>query len=232
MKIFIISWVGQHEKAQHIAEELSKFSQNIYVIFSDANDDFKFISNNFKAIKRPNELYWEDKFKTCIDNADDEGILVIHADCICSDWPLLLEKCVNATDNNPTIGVWAPMINGKYWNIKSSGIFKFNNSNLVASAIVDAIIFYLSPDIIRRMRRVKYGANKFGWGIGGLFCSASHVLNKYVTIDISIEAIHPEGMRGYDTNFAKIQMMNFFNQYSIIEKFSTACLQLMFKAKI
>ena len=43
-------------------------------------------------------------------------------------------------------------------------------------------------------------------------------MNKYVIIDSSIEAIHPEGMRGYDTNLAKIQMMNFLNQYSIAEK--------------
>lgn len=218
MKIFIISWSGQHKNAELIARNISQFSNDISIVYSDPDPEFIFNDPVFNLIRRPNELFWEDKFKACLDHTDSNGMLVIHADCLCDDWSFLVTRCIKATKSKDFIGVWAPKIDGKYWNLQTCGIFEIQNTDLVASAIIDAIVFYLCPEIISRMRQINFGRNKFGWGIGGLFCAASYVNKKLIVIDRAVEVIHPQGRRGYDEQEATKQMHGFLHQFSPIER--------------
>lgn len=212
MKIFIISWKGQHKKASQIAESILNSGNFVTIVFSDPDQNFTF-NNSFILIRRPNDLFWEDKFKSCLDAAGDDGMLIIHADCDCNDWQLLVKRCNDIIHKHNDVGVWAPEIIGTPWNTSVSEIYKIKDSTLVLSAFTDGIVFYISPFIINRMRQINYGNNKFGWGINQLFCSYSHINNKLVVIDITIKVFHNSKIRGYDETLAKLDRNSFYKQF-------------------
>ena len=216
MIVFIISWAGQHENARAIADALRKVADEVAIVYSDPDPELTF-DVPCKLIRRPNELFWEDKFKACLDSTGSDGMLVIHADCSCDDWEFLLKRCVDAKKQNADIGVWAPNIEGTYYELRASRIFNIKGTDLALCAIIDAIIFYISPEIVDRMRQIKYGNNKFGWGIGSLFCANSYAQNKFVVIDQKVKVFHPRSKRGYDSAEARRQKKIFLNQYSISE---------------
>lgn len=215
MQIFIISWHGRHDNACVIAGEICKSSDRVAIVYSDPDPNFS-LDAPCPAIRRSNNLYWEDKFKACLDATEDDGVLVIHADCDCDDWGLLLRKCDDARSRFINIGVWAPNIFGTYWNIGVSKLVRIDESSLYISAMTDGIVFYISPIIVERMRSVNYGENLYGWGIDGLFCAASHAAGLLVLIDSSIDVRHPMGA-GYDTRQANTMLNKFLSQFSTPE---------------
>jgi len=217
VSVFIISWAGQHENARLIAEQILKITSNVTIVYSDPDPNF-FFNISCNLIRRSNDLFWADKFKSCLDATDDDGMLVIHADCSCEDWRILVNRCSEVQSSISDIGVWAPKINGTPFHVSVSGIFRLKNSKLILSALTDGIFFYISNQIVDRMRQVSYGRNKFGWAIDCLFCTAAHNINKLVVIDTEIEVIHPSAKRGYDANQAKIQSDEFLNQFTSRER--------------
>lgn len=217
MFVFIISWAGQHKNALLIAKDISDASTKLTIVYSDPDPNFKF-DFPCNLIKRPNDLFWEDKFKSCIDAAGDDGILIIHADCRCDDWRHLVNRCNDVTLKYKSIGVWAPKIEGTFFDLSVSRIYKIANSKLAHSALTDGIIFYLSPYVINRMRQVRYGKNKFGWGVDALFCSTAHVNNKLVVIDAAVKVLHPQKVTGYDRDLANLGMREFLKQFSLRER--------------
>ena len=226
--VFIISWPGQHENARLIAEKVSRTKAKVTIVYSDTNPNFV-LNAPCNLIKRPNDLFWEDKFKSCMDAAGDSGVLIIHADCSCEDWAFLVNRCEDVIIENKDIGVWAPQIEGTPFHVNVSGIIKIKDSQLVLSALTDGIIFYLSPEIINRMRQVSYGGNKFGWGIESLFCSAAHCKSKLVVIDLAVKVLHPLGKTGYDVRAAKHGWVEFLNQFSVMERIKFQLLITFFK---
>ncbi len=216
-QVFIISWNKQHERAISIYNEISNLKIRTTIIYSDPEIDFRFDSK-YKSIKRPNDLFWGDKFKACLDNAGQDAFLVIHADCHCEDWSRLVSRCYDITFNNNQIGVWAPKISGTNYDIKFSQLFKADDDYLIISALTDGIIFYLAPSIINRMQKASYDKNLFGWGIDLLFCTASHVMNKLVIIDKKINITHPISVTGYNKKLASLQMNEFLKQFSNRER--------------
>ena len=224
MNIFIISWVGQHENASLIAEQIFNTSAKVSIVYSDPDPKFKF-NLACNLIRRSNDLFWEDKFKKCLDITGDDGMLVIHADCKCDDWSFLVRRCGDITQSVKDIGVWSPQIDWSPYHVNVSGIAKINNSGLVLSALTDGIVFYLSPDIIERMRKVSYGNNKFGWGIDSLFCATAHINNKLVVIDSAVKVLHPQNRRGYDGHAALLQKNELLKQFSLRERVQYELLQ-------
>ena len=93
------------------------------------------------------------------------------------------------------------------------------------------MVFYLAPQIISRMRNVKYGNNLLGCGIDLLFCSAAHTKNMLVVIDEMTKVYHPPNT-GYDENAAKLLMNNFFNQFSTRERIECKLLRSYIKHKL
>lgn len=217
MNVFIISWEKHHGKAISIAEKIAKNCKKLSVVYSDPDETIN-LRGAAKFIKRPNNLFWEDKFKTCLDETGDEGILIIHADCECDNWERLVDECDKSTKLFANIGVWAPQINGTYFDLINSGIAKIPNSKLVLSALTDGIIFYLSPEVVKRMKTAEYGENIFGWGIDLLACSYAHIQNLLVVIDTSIIINHPFSKRGYDSSHAKHLEQKFLKQFSWRER--------------
>jgi hypothetical protein len=216
LSVYIISWAGKHENAIAIAKEVLKIKRDVSIVYSDPDPEL-IIKAPCQLIIRHDNLFWEDKFQACLDACGDNPILVIHADCECEDWPRLINNCIDANKKFNNIGVWAPKIDGTYFDLSVSKILKIAESNLTISALTDGIVFYLSPEIIRRMRRVEFGTNPLGWGIDLLFCTTSYLMDKLIVIDETIKVFHPK-TRGYDGKEAGLLMKKFFDQFSQSER--------------
>lgn len=213
--IFIISWKGQHQNAEHIAERLSEFNDSLFIVFSDP-DVSTTLAVNCKTCRRPNELFFSDKFKACLDLSAGNPILIVHADCACDDWSGLVRRCIDIHRVNPTIGVWAPKINKSGWPIDLVRIGRISGTPLSLAAQTDSICFCLSIQVIERLRKVDYSQTKFGWGIDWLMISYAFTKNLYVVVDESVKVRHPPA-RGYDSSEASIEMETFFKQFSVFE---------------
>lgn len=212
LSVFIISWAGRHEDALSICQSVLHGADDVSIVYSDP-DPGLVLNAACKLIQRPNDLFWEDKLKACLDACGNKAMLVIHADCKCDDWALLVESYKKASFKLGDMGVWAPRIHGTPFDLAYSKISKIKNSNLNIAALTDAIVFALSPEIVSRMRMVRYGSNPMGWGTAGLFCAAAHVMNKLVVIDETVDVQHPQGT-GYDTDLAIAGMQKFMSEFS------------------
>src|SRR5687768_15605602 len=109
MDVFVISWAGRHQDAIAIIKQLQRYSPK--VVYSDPSPDLvpAFPSS---AIRRPNHLFWGDKFQACLNATTSDMMLVIHADCRCHKWDQLVQRFADCSARNPDVGVWAPSIEG------------------------------------------------------------------------------------------------------------------------
>lgn len=213
--IFIISWHGTHDNAIAISKELLKVSEDVRIVYSDPDPEWC-LQAPCPLIRRPNELFWEDKFKACLDACADAPMLVVHADCHCEDWSLLAKRFMEVDAKLDNLGVWAPKIKDNFFNVGASRLLKIKNSEFSLCALTDGIVFSLSTGVIERMRKVKYGDNPFGWGIDLLFCTHAHVSSQLVLIDEKVEVEHPPTC-GYDKSMAEEGLNRFLKQFSIRE---------------
>ena len=205
--VFIISWTGKHANALHIAGLAARVAQHVSIVYSDA-DPAVALDAPCGLIRRPNELFWADKFKACLDACGDGAMLVIHADCACDDWGALVRAHASAVARLEGIGVWAPRISGTDYELDVVRILPLAGTGLNLVALTDGIVFALSPSIVARMRQADYAGNRFGWGIDLLFCAAAHVRQQRVIIDESVSVRHPPE-RGYDWREAEQGMREF-----------------------
>lgn len=216
LSVYIISWLGQHNNATLIAEKLLAITNNVTIVYSDPDPIFS-LDAPCTLIRRPDALFWEDKFKSCLDACGEGPILLIHADCQCDDWTQLFKRYLAARMQFGNIGVWAPKISGTYYNLSVTKIATVSRSDLKIVALTDGIIFALSRRVVSRMRKVTYGNNPMGWGIDLLFCSFAHASNQLVVVDSAVEVQHPKST-GYDVKTAQAGMLNFFEQFSLNER--------------
>lgn len=213
--IFIISWKGQHKNAALIANKLLAVTKNVCIVYSDPNPDFSF-NVPCQLIRRPDKLFWGDKFKSCLDACGDGPMLIIHADCEYSDWVELIKRCHDVVTKLPFIGVWAPEIDWVPWIVERQVIAHID-SNIVAVGRTDGIIFYLSSQVIARMRRANYDENLYGRGIEVMFVMAAYSRGLIAVIDRSIKVVHPKGS-GYPIEDANVQFQKFMEQLEIPER--------------
>lgn len=208
--VFIISWTGRHPNALHIAHQVRQVAERVTVVYSDA-DPALALDAPCGLIRRPNELFWADKFKACLDACGDAAMLVIHADCDCDDWGALVQAHASAVARLDRVGVWAPRISGTDYELDVVRVLPVAGTCLNLVALTDGIVFALSPSIVARMRLVDYSGNRFGWGIDLLFCAAAHVRQQRVIIDESVSVRHPAD-RGYDWREAEQGMRDFISR--------------------
>lgn len=215
MKVFIISWQGNLRDALEIASELDRVQCSVSVIYSGLEETPK--GSKIKVIHRPKELFWEDKFKACLDNSESENLLVIHADCKCENWASVFNNCKKAFSEFTQIGVWAPKIDWAFFDLDHVKIAKIRGTPLWFSILTDGIVFALSADIVKRMKQFRYTDNTYGWGIDIIFCSAAYLMKKWVVIDESLLVMHPRST-GYDKAGAEEGMTRFLSQASVEER--------------
>lgn len=215
LHVFVVSWAGQHDNAVAVADEVNNVADKVSIVYSDP-DPARTLSSHADLIKRPNELFWGDKFRACLDACNADFMLVIHADCSCDDWAALVRKCRSALSKNPQVGVWTPLIDGTFLNIPRMQIVSIKPASLSIVAQTDAIVFALSSPVIARMKRADYSGNIYGWGIDDMAAAYAFSHNKLVVGDSSVGVTHPRS-RGYSTRDAIAQKTEFLKQLTLAE---------------
>jgi hypothetical protein len=216
VRIFIISWPGQHERAMRIADELQNVGARVFMVYSDPDDAVQ-LSGPFTAIRRSQTGFWEDKFQACIESVAEDYALIIHADCDCANWSQVYERYHQAVTEHRAIGVWAPKIEGIPYEWPRVTIAQMPKTGLHWVLQTDAVVFGLAPRVIQRMQRVVYGSNPYGWGIDRLFCAAAFVRQLWIVMDTTCQVRHPS-TRGYDPEPAQRGMQDFFAQFDASER--------------
>jgi hypothetical protein len=213
--VFIISWSGKHDNAEHMARALSAFRDQLTIVYSDPDPNLS-LNVDCRTIRRPNDKFFSDKFKACLDAATGDLFLLLHADCTCDDWAALVRRCIDWHRANPAIGIWAPFIAGSQWAFARTRILHLSGTTLSLVAQPDSICFSLTRPIIERLRRVDYSTNTFGWGIDWLMTCAALSRNLYVVVDEGVTVKHPQST-GYDREQANKGLQEFQSQFTIIE---------------
>ena len=188
---------------------------NISLVYSDPDESLR-INVDCKLIKRPNHLFWADKFAACLEHQTSKYILIIHADCFFADWQRVVKSFLSAVGTFPQIGVWAPSITNCNYAYHQAFISKLNHEGLDLVAQTDAVVFGLSESICHRLKRIDFTKNIYGWGIDLIMVANAYVSNLYVTLDSSILVDHSKE-RGYSSDEAKLQLMQFFREFSTQE---------------
>lgn len=212
---FVISWPGQHAKAVSVAKSIDSVADKVSIVYSDADPKFE-INADFDLIRRPNYLYFGDKFKACIDQFDGDLLMIIHGDCSCSDWAELVLKCKQAYSSINKIGVWSPLIDHTFHNILRTYVATIDNTSLHIVAQTDGIVLCITKSIVNRMRLANYDKNVYGWGITWMITSYAYSINNFSVIDSSILVQHPAGS-GYPTEIADLQKTEFIKQFTLDE---------------
>jgi len=216
--IFIISWAGQHQNAIQIASNLILFTKKVSIVYSDPDPDWQ-LQAPCEVIRRPNELFWGDKFKACIGVCGQDPILIIHADCTCSDWSNLAQRAQVITSQLPMVGIWCPIIDFVPWNLKFMEIARIHEFDLSVVTRTDAIVLYLSPIIIERMRTVSYENNLYGWGIEWMVACVGYARGMIAVIDHTIQVRHPQSDgSSYPRDEAQRQLEIFLKQLNVSEE--------------
>jgi hypothetical protein len=167
-------------------------------------------------VRRPNDKFFSDKFKACLDLTRGDLLLVLHADCTCDDWAALVQRCSDWHRVNPTIGIWAPHIIGSQWGLERTRILRMSGTTLSVVAQPDSICFSLTKPLIERLRRVDYSANTFGWGIDWLMTCAAMSRSLFVVVDEGVRVNHPPST-GYSRDEANKGLQEFQSQFTIME---------------
>lgn len=215
LDIFIISWPGLHERASSIATELLQAGYTTTVVFSDPDPVPLFAP--CKAICRPPNLFWGDKFRACIDNSSADLMMVIHADCETLSWRKLASQAFEATRSLPRGGMWAPLIEGTPWPLQRTELATLANSPLSIVAQTDALVFCITRSLVERMRAASYAENIYGWGIDWMLVSHAYASGGLVVVDRSALVKHPYERRGYPDDIAQSQMEEFLRQLTLNE---------------
>lgn len=216
LDIFIISWSGQHERAARIAADLAQSPHPVTIVYSDPDPSVTPIAP-CKQVRRPNELFWGDKFKACVDSSNSDQMMVIHADCDTPNWVELVTKGLEVTRSMPHGGMWAPLIEGTPWPLQRTELATLANSPLSIVAQTDALVFCITRSLVERMRSASYSENIYGWGIDWMLVSHAYAAGGLVVVDRSALIRHPYEQRGYPEGTAQSQMEQFLRQLSLNE---------------
>jgi hypothetical protein len=213
---FVISWYGKHGNAEKIIRAITAASDLVTVIYSDPDNNL-YPKFSCRAVRRPNNLFFGDKFQACIDAFDSDVMLLIHADCDCDNWSEIPERCRHAAENIPNIGVWAPTIDFNYWSVERTEIDRIPNTSLSVVVHTDAIVVGLTRLIVERMRKADLEGNVYGWGIDPMFNYHTYAIGKISVIDRSLLVRHPSGTQ-YSWDAATAQQAEFLKQLTPAER--------------
>ena len=215
LQIFVISWAGQHSSAAKISNKLLADGWSVTIIDSDPSlnpDCDEIIVSEAKKIRRPNNLFWADKFLACLEQNRSSLMLVIHADTHCDNWSLLVKTCFDTMNEIPNIGVWAPFIDNTPYHLSNTKIATIDGSQMHLVTETDGIIFCIRKEMVERLKGVDYSKNTYGWGIDSLFNAISYACNRISVVDSEILVSHSLS-RGYDAERAYFLRHDFLKEH-------------------
>jgi hypothetical protein len=211
VQLVIVSWSNQHQNAVAIADAVRSAVQQVSIVYSDADPTFE-IQSYAQLIRRPNHLFFGDKFQACLEAYNGADLLlVVHADCTCSDWAAVVHACRSAMNMDRRIAVWAPHIHYTGFGLERTRLGDLKGTHLSMVAHTDSIVFAMSPMVIKRMQAANYLANVYGWGVGWLAVACAYANQSYAVVDRSVRVHYPMP-RGYSSADAASQRDAFLQQ--------------------
>ena len=215
-EVFVVSWHGQHERAVAIADAVRHGGGDVRIVYSDP-DLVRVLDTACPAIRRPDQFFWGDKFAACLQRCAADAMLVIQADCVCDDWPGLVQRFGRVLAAVPQCAVWAPHIDGTPYASDVSTFARLSGDGLFAAAQTDGIVLGLAPPALDRLRRARLEDNLYGWGIDFMAVAAAYSSDRLAIVDLSQRVEHPM-VRGYPAEAAQAQCEAFLQQLSPIER--------------
>jgi hypothetical protein len=215
LHVLIVSWAGRHDNAAMIAASMRDAADRVTIVYSDP-DPAVAPEADCELVRRPDELFWGDKFKACLDACDADLMLVIHADCACDDWAALASKCRRTMDTTRIVGIWAPLVDWTPLALRRTRIAPIKSTSLCIVAQTDAIVFCFSRPVIARMKRARYEGNAYGWGFDTMAAAHAYSNRLLAVVDESVVVRHPRS-RGYPEEAARAQCNAFLKQMDLHE---------------
>jgi hypothetical protein len=198
-----------------IAERLRDSVDDLTMVYSDPDESISF--QDIRAIRRPNNLFFADKFQTCLAHCKSDILLMVHADCFCESWSGLVESCLSAFDSFDSVSLWAPNIDNTPFNIANAELVQIDGSNLSVVAQTDGLVLAFDHAARERLKRCSFEGNIYGWGIDWMMICNAYASGRIAVVDRSINVHHRAGT-GYSGVAAKQQMLTFLEQMTIDEK--------------
>jgi hypothetical protein len=214
LSVAIVSWAGKHQRAAQIASALMNVTSDIVIVYSDDQDPFE-AGAPCKLIRTSNQLYWGDKFHHALQSAEGRDLLIIHADCECTDWVSLFNGCQLAFAKNKDVALWTPLVHGTAYPPEITGVASLGGLDVVS--YVDGIVFGIKSHLAPRMRSLDYSRNIYGWGIDWFIAAHVYARGELAVVDRRI-VVHHETGRGYESGDALRQMSEFMAQMTRHEK--------------
>jgi hypothetical protein len=225
---FLISWAGRHGDAEAIASVVKSQSDHTTIVYSDPDPDLA-VDPSFDALRRPDHLMFADKFQACLEHCKTDVLLLIHADARCDSWASVVAKCRDAFDRYPEVNVWAPAIDGTFFNVEFTEISRLAD-HLSIVAGTDAIVVAFRRDTIARFAECDLERNLHGWGIDWVLVCHAYANNKIAVVDRTI-AVHHAETRSYSHDVAWQQMVGFLDGLTASEKALYQVLQAYIRAR-
>lgn len=215
MHVFVLCWPGKEAAAHHIAKSIEPCVDYLTVIYKNDTGFIETGSGEWKKIS--SEWFYGRQFKHSLDLNRGHIMLHIQADARFDHWPSVIEKCKEAFDCFPNVGVWAPNVYHSVWTPDLTSIRRLRDDEILAVTMTDGIVWALSPPVINRLRMFDYDMNNFGWGICEAACAFAFTNNMLVLMDLSLKVEHPKGS-GYCNVQALEQGKEFITQLSATER--------------
>lgn len=219
--VVVISWEGQTQNAQSIAEALAPVVKQgdcaLSVIYSNVAGVPETGAGQW--IETPQSWYYGRKFAHALScMGPDEIMLQIQADATYDDWPALVADCRASFDQHDQLGIWAAELDETPWptaRVQDGGPL---DSGLQPVLQTDGVVWALHPQIWNGMTGFDYSVANLGWGIDWIAGLLARKQNRQCVRDPRHIVHHPAG-RGYSGAVATQHMKNLFAQLPVQDRF-------------
>jgi glycosyltransferase involved in cell wall biosynthesis len=212
---FIICWHGFERNAAKIAENLLGRADFLTVVYSTKDGTQRTGPGQWQQV--PDEWFFGKKFEAALRANQGDVLLLIHADTYHGQWAGVLDKCRQAFEGKPNVGVWAPEIDLTHWPIDKVKLAKWGDSNCFSVAQTDCTVMACAWPVVERLKQFDYSQNNLGHGIDWAAIAYAYSHNMQVLMDTSVR-IHHQAGTGYDKGQAVSQMQAFMAQLSTQEQ--------------
>jgi hypothetical protein len=208
--VVIISWQGMSESSRRIAARVDGMpGVRLRIIYSNAAEAPEQGPGLWQQVS--NAKYFGTKFAAALADFDRDVLLLVQADALFTDWPLVVARCQTRFAQRPLLGMWAPRIDYTPWTPERVDVRTLDDQGLTAVAQTDGVVLAFSASTIQRMRSLDYDCNNLGWGIDWIAICHCYVSGLEVLREDGLTIAHPPS-RGYAYREAVVQWRIFMRQ--------------------
>jgi hypothetical protein len=229
LAVFIISWPGKEDNALHIEQVLAKAGIDSTVLHSLTGEQTTEIPENWVVL--PDGAFYGVKFARSLQLAGERHMLHIHADTQCDDWAGLVNRCLEVHTTYENVGLWSPDVNWTPFSLARTRVGDVDGVTLSSVTMVDAIVWSLSNDVVKRLTQIDLTENAYGWRIEMAAASHAHSRGLLVVHDSLFQVDHPRST-GYVRDEAFRQGQSTVDQLTELEQKSLDWINQDFGARL